>query len=205
MKTPIKAVLFDFDGTLTTPGGLDFQAIRDTIQCPRDTPVLEFIDALQEPAKREQATRVLQEFEAAAAASSMPNHGAQDIVRFLRARGIPVGILTRNSRCSVLRALHNFDTLTREDFAVILTRDDSAAPKPDPEGVLFAATRMKTQPQALLVVDDYLFDIQAGHRAGAQTALLQTGHHSFTLDVQPNYTLATLPDLKPIILAGTCA
>ena len=43
----IKAVFFDFDGTLTSPGALDFQKIKLAIDCPAELPILEFIDSLE--------------------------------------------------------------------------------------------------------------------------------------------------------------
>ena len=46
---PVRAVLFDFDGTLTRPGGLDFNMLREKLDCPSGTPVLEFIETLPGP------------------------------------------------------------------------------------------------------------------------------------------------------------
>ena len=46
-----KAVLFDFDGTLTAPGALDFRVIKKEIGCPQDMPVLEFIEELKDAYK----------------------------------------------------------------------------------------------------------------------------------------------------------
>ena len=40
----MKGVLFDFDGTLTQPGAIDFLAIKREIGCPKDTAILEYID-----------------------------------------------------------------------------------------------------------------------------------------------------------------
>ena len=42
----IRAVLFDFDGTLTLPGSIDFAGIKKAIRCPGDAPILEFIECL---------------------------------------------------------------------------------------------------------------------------------------------------------------
>ena len=39
----IKGVLFDFDGTLTQPGGLNFLAIKREIGCPEGTPILDYM------------------------------------------------------------------------------------------------------------------------------------------------------------------
>jgi phosphoglycolate phosphatase-like HAD superfamily hydrolase len=58
------------------------------------------------------------------------------IVAFIRRAGLPVGILTRNSRASVIAALENFPHLSvRTDFDVMITREDPAAIKPSGEGV----------------------------------------------------------------------
>ena len=42
----VKAVLFDFDGTLTEPGSLDFLLLKETMGCPPYSPILEFIEDL---------------------------------------------------------------------------------------------------------------------------------------------------------------
>jgi len=38
----LAAVVFDFDGTLTEPGALDFAAIHEAVGCPRDIGLLEY-------------------------------------------------------------------------------------------------------------------------------------------------------------------
>ena len=48
----IDAVLFDFDGTLTAPGALDFKEIKAELGCPLDRPVLEYIEGLATPDQR---------------------------------------------------------------------------------------------------------------------------------------------------------
>ena len=42
----IRAVLFDFDGTLTRPGSLDFQQLREELASPVGAPILEYIQGL---------------------------------------------------------------------------------------------------------------------------------------------------------------
>ena len=68
---PVGAVLVDFDGTLTEPGSLDFAAVREAIQCPPGEPMLEFIASMPELERRRDAERVLEEFEADAAARTL--------------------------------------------------------------------------------------------------------------------------------------
>ncbi|MBI9085155.1 MAG: HAD-IA family hydrolase [Desulfobacterales bacterium] len=168
----ICAVVFDFDGTLTRPGALDFPAIKRALGCPIDRPVLEFIDHLADADQRAEAHTALDRFEADAAALSEPALGAERLLRFLKARRVPAAILTRNSRASVLRALTNFNGIVPTDFAAIISRDDPVAPKPSPDGVFLAAERLGVSPEESLVVGDFVFDIQAGQAAGAMTALI---------------------------------
>ncbi len=169
----LRAVLFDFDGTLTHPGALDFAAIKRAVGCPPDQFVLEWILALPPGATRDAATLTLERFELQAADASAPNEGAEDLVRWLRGHGVAVGVLTRNGRGAVERALRRFTALAVDDFDVVVTRDDGhIAPKPAPDGVLHAAAAMGVAPEETLVVGDFLLDMRAGRAAGAVTAFL---------------------------------
>jgi hydrogenase expression/formation protein HypE len=168
----LRAVLFDFDGTLTRPGALDFAAIKRELGCPADRYILEWIAALPVDAQRAAALAALETFELAAAAKSAPNEGAEELVRRLRIQGLKVGILTRNGLAAVRRALEQFDLLAPSDFDVIVTRDDDVRPKPAPDGVLHAAAAMGVAATETLAVGDYLLDMQAGEAANAVTAFL---------------------------------
>ncbi len=169
---PIKAVLFDFDGTLTRSGALDFAVIREALGCPQGVPILEFIKTLDNAASRQAARDQLAAFEIQGARDSTPNIGAQEVVAWLKRRGLAVGIITRNSRASVMRALENFDRIGAEDFDLLITRDDPLRPKPSGEGIRWAARRLGLATAEILVVGDFIFDAQAGQAAGALTALL---------------------------------
>ena len=196
----IRAVIFDFDGTLTRPGALDFPAIKRALGCPLDRPILEFIDGLPDGDSKARAHIALDCFETEAAALSEPAPGAQRILGFLKARQIPAAILTRNSRASVLRALANFDRIDPADFEVIISRDDPAAPKPSPEGVFLAAEKLGIPPDESLMVGDFVFDIQAGRAAGAMTALIDPdGVDNDSADWASDLRVTGLDDLVDII------
>jgi hydrogenase expression/formation protein HypE len=174
----LRAVLFDFDGTLTVPGALDFAAIKRQVGCPADALVLEWIEALPAGPERDEALAALGRFELAGAAESAPNEGAEALVGELRSLGLKVGVLTRNGLPAVERALEGFAHLTTAAFDVVLTRDDRVPPKPAPDGVLHAAERMGVSPAETLMVGDYVLDMTAGREAGAVTAFLTNGSSS---------------------------
>ena len=195
----IRAVLFDFDGTLTLPGSIDFAGIKKAIRCPGDAPILEFIEGLPSTADQRQAWRILEQFEEAAARRSHPNEGAEELVRFLKRRHIRRGILTRNRHASVETALKNFAHVRRADFNVIITRDHVRRPKPDPEGVLLAARRLRVPAATLLMAGDYQYDIEAGQRAGAPTVFLESALTTRRPNPPADFTVRTLSEISGII------
>lgn len=193
----IKAVLFDFDGTLTRPGALDFSVIKEKLGCPLDAAVLEYIENLPDARQRNRARSELDRFEEEGAEDSRPNPGAEALIHRLKAIGIQVGLITRNSRRSVMRALENFDRVRASDFEVLISRDDPIAPKPEPDGILHAAGAFGVNAREIMVVGDFVFDIQAGLKAGAVTVFLNNG--SGHVDGDSDFTISALSDLEEIV------
>jgi len=197
----IAAVLFDFDGTLTRPGALDFAVIKRAIGCPQGIPVLEYLDAVADEGRRREMARQLDRFEMEGAAASRPNAGAEELIVAIKQTGLPVGILTRNSRASVAKALENFTALDLTDIDVMVTREDPVKIKPSGEGVLLAADRMGVHPAHVMVVGDFRFDMAAGNAAGALTAYLTNGNPA-PEDFACDFIIQTLSDLEPILREG---
>jgi len=195
----IKGVLFDFDGTLTLPGALDFPAIKRELGCPLDQPILEYLDTLP-PSRREELMEILGERERLAAEASRPNRGAEECLCILKKRGILLGIISRNSLKSVILALDHFCDVRIEDFTAVITREFSL-PKPHPDGVYQAARKMALEPSELLVAGDFRFDIIAGKAAGARTVLLTNGGKPTMAagDPDPDYVVHHLEELPEIL------
>ena len=195
----IRGVLFDFDGTLTSPGALDFPAINREMGCPVEQPILEFLRTVS-PRRRSRLMKTLEEFEDRAAKASRPNEGAEKTIAELKAKGILVGILTRNSLRSVKKSLQEFHSIAAHDFVVIVTRDESL-PKPHPDGVHKAAEKMGVSAKELLVVGDFRFDIIAGSTAGARTVLLADGQHYVMTpeDPEPDHTIYRLEEILELL------
>ncbi len=195
-----KAVLFDFDGTLTLPGALNFSIIKEAIGCPLKDPVLEFIHGISDPDKMHNAMAALDQFEMEAAKKSEPNQGAEEIVSYLKSKGLFLGIISRNSLGSILKALENFIHICPEHFDVIISRDDPIKPKPSGDGILLAASRLGVTPEEIMVVGDYIFDIEAGNRAGAITVFLDT--KKVSEPIKSDFIITQLVELKNIARMG---
>lgn len=191
----IKGVLFDFDGTLTRPGALDFPAIKQELGCPADQPILEYLETLPS-IQRSELMKTLEDREDQAAEVSRPNKGAEKCLSVLKERGIILGILTRNGLNSVKKALQKFENVTINDFAVVITRDESL-PKPHPDGVYEAAKQMGLSTKEILMVGDFRFDIIAGNAAGTRTVLLANRKKSVMVsgDPEPDYTVYNLEEI----------
>ena len=163
----VAAVLFDFDGTLTVPDTLDFAALRGTVGCPPGLGLLEFLAGIEDAEERRAKEAVLEARELEAAEQTLENAGATELVEYLHRSGVPMGIITRNTRESIDRSFAKLPGVDPGYFDVVVTRDLPLSPKPFPDGVLYAAEQLGVEVAELLVVGDYAFDVQAGKRAGA--------------------------------------
>ncbi|RKX78356.1 MAG: hypothetical protein DRP87_06550 [Spirochaetes bacterium] len=169
----ILGVLFDFDGTLTLPGSIDFSWIRKAMGCPEGESILDFLSRISDKRQKEEAQRILEEKETEAAEKSRPRPGACGFVNKLKKRGVPVGIITRNSRKNVERSFENVNDLDVSSFEIVLTRDDEIPFKPDPEGIYKAAETFGCEPTAIAVVGDHRYDLEAAEAAGALSVLME--------------------------------
>jgi HAD superfamily hydrolase (TIGR01509 family) len=195
----IRAVLFDFDGTLTRPDSLDLSIIKRRIGCPVDHYLLEYIESLDSPEQRRDALDQVDAFECQAAARARPHPGAEALIHDLRRQNIRTAILTRNSRKAVQIALRNFRRIDPVDFDEIITRDDPVNPKPSGDGVRLAAHRLDVPVEEMLVVGDYPLDVEAGRRAGAITVLLKNRPDALEPEGLCDFVITQLRQIKKII------
>jgi len=160
----IRGIIFDMDGTLTEPH-IDFQALRRELGIMVD----DIVDHLKsvDDAERRRLESILHRFEEDAAVNATLQPGAAELLDALRARGIKLGLLTRNSRRSVKTVLAKFSLR----FDATLTREDGPH-KPSPEPVLALAQRWGLEPAEMLVVGDYVHDLRCARDAGARGVLL---------------------------------
>ncbi len=198
----IRGILFDFDGTLTQPGDHDWTGLKKEIGCPADVAALEYIQSLTDPNRRRQAEAALDRFEIEAADRSAPAGDAADLIAGLKAKHVALGILTRNSRRALLHAMSRFDAIGPEDFDLLITRETVPNPKPSPDGVLHAARRWKIKPEELLVAGDFVFDIEAGRRAGAVTVLIDSSHRGESPEIEPDFRISRLSELMAVARLG---
>jgi HAD superfamily hydrolase (TIGR01509 family) len=161
--------IFDMDGTLTVPVH-DFDRLHAALGVPRGVDLLTVL-AARTPEQRAADLQIIAAWEDEAAALARPQEDAVALLEALVGAGRTLGILTRNTRGTSARTLA---AAGLERYFVpdnIVTRD-CAAPKPDPAGVALLLRRWGVAASQAVVVGDWVYDAQAGRRAGAATVLV---------------------------------
>ena len=158
--------LFDMDGTLTVAMH-DFDAMREALALPPGKPILEALAAM-DPDERREKRAELDAMELEMAGAAEPQPGAVALLEHLAATGARLGIVTRNGRDIADATLAACDLARFFPPPSIVSRDCATA-KPDPAGVHLAMERLGAGAGETVMVGDYLFDLQAGHDAGALT------------------------------------
>ena len=165
----VRGIIFDLDGTLVD-SRLDFDAMRHEMGLPTGVPILEGLASIPNGPERDRMLDVLRTHELRGADESVLFEGVIEFLSHINDRGISSAVLTRNSRETTERTLKRWGL----SFSQIVTRED-APPKPDPAGVKLIAERWSLSAHQIIVIGDYLFDLQAGKRAGMRSVLFAPG------------------------------
>lgn len=215
----IKAVVFDFDGTLT-PLTLNFDYLRTEILNIAKTYtdeaalkrleghfIIEMIHEIQDELTsrsgseefKNRAFEKLRELEVKAAYGKDVFPYTRDTLKSLKEKSIKTGIITR----SCVDALKTVFPDIMDYIDSIVTREDIKRVKPHPEHVNKIINIMKTQGKNTLTVGDHPTDVMAGRAAGTYTAGVLTGRtqkEAFE-EVGATYILNDIRDiltLKPL-------
>ena len=222
MPEPLRAVLFDLDGTLVRTF-IDFRAMRNAVcdvfaakyphikeaQALTETDTLVLISqllALLPQGEHEQTHHeliaVVVDHERIGCAHPEAISGATELLTELARRGVRVGIVTRNTRaiaetlCETMHLSHD----------LLLAREDTAAFKPDPKPLLVACERFSVSPKDAAMVGDLWADVEAGRRAGCIFTIgIQWGHdppNRFAKSV-PTHTVSTFANVSKLLLDAT--
>lgn len=91
----------------------------------------------------------------------------------LKKRGARIGIISTKYRFRILSFLEDY---LPEDFLdIIVGGEDVTAPKPSPEGVLFALEHLGSTPQETLYIGDSTVDAETAQNAGVDFAGVLNG------------------------------
>lgn len=211
----VKALLFDFDGTLLNTNDLIIQTFMHVLNerfpgqySPKDC--LKFLG----PSLKQTFSDIAPgEEEAMIAKYRAYNelHHDELVTQYpevvstleqLKAMGIKLAIVStkRNKMIdrglSVLGASHLFD--------IRIGTDDVKNVKPDPEPVLLALERLGVNKEDAIMIGDNSHDIEAGHNAGVRAAGVAWAFkgEEYLQQFKPEYMLHQMTDLFEIVKAG---
>lgn len=130
-----------------------------------------------------------------------PNEGLQAFCRYLRERGILLGILTDGSSVYQYRILERLGILRYVD--ALVTSEDVGALKPSLEGFRRLLDRLGTTPERILMVgNDVEKDIAPARRLGMRCALVERGATTDLDDFPDQVVLNSVLDLYRALEAG---
>ena len=109
-----------------------------------------------------------------------PLPGAVEFVRATRTRGLKSAVATSADRVKMEGNLREI-ALAPADFDAVVTGDDVAKKKPDPEVFLLASSRMALPPAACLVIEDAPNGVRAAKAAGCRCLGLTSSFTEETL------------------------
>lgn len=188
----LKAIIFDFDGTLAELH-LDFQDMKRRLAKlarkyfqstpePPPVPALEWLDSMvcelrtkdPEAARKlnENAHALIVDIEMRAADKGSLFPFTRPMLDRLKRLEIETAIITRNCEQAVRKVFPDLD----EYCKTFLARDHVPRVKPDPDHLLRAIERMGVPLANTLMVGDHPMDIRTGLRAGILTAGVSSGN-----------------------------
>jgi HAD superfamily hydrolase (TIGR01509 family) len=187
--------IFDMDGTLTLSIH-DFDGIKRILGLPIDQPILEALNQLP-AAQAAELYQQLDTLELEIAHQATAQVGARELLTKLRSRGDQIGILTRNSKSNAEATLAACGLAEFFPAELILSRH-CCPPKPSPEGILQLLSGWNAAADRSVMVGDYVFDLEAGRRAGSATVYLDpTGE--FPWQVHADLPITNLAEITAML------
>jgi pyrophosphatase PpaX len=213
-RSRLRAVLYDFDGTLADSTELIMRSYRHTMAthlgaAPPDEDWLSgFGTPLEVQIRRfarseDESLAMLATYRGYQASHHdrmlRPFRGAVETVAALASRGVRLAIVTSKHREATLRGIELCGLL--DHFREIVTPEDVLWPKPHPEPVLRALERLEVEPGEALFVGDSPHDIVAGRAAGTSTAAALWGPfpRAALEEAGPDHFLAAQEDVLDLL------
>jgi pyrophosphatase PpaX len=211
--SPLRAVLFDLDGTL-------IDSIDHIVACWQHTvraclgremareEILPTLGRALTECFEEIAPGRSEEMRSAYRAYQVQTHdtmitlfpGTRETLERLKGEGLELGVVTSKGLPVATEGLDLFDLLPF--FDTLVTYEDTTLHKPHPDPLLAACERLGVEPDQALYVGDAVVDIQAGKAAGTQTAGVTWGAASREdmAKAGPDYVFNSMDELPPAII-----
>ena len=218
--TSLRNVIFDMDGTLVSSLPVIYQCENFISQKYLHAPLTleEVIAKFGPPARaiiRDMTARLSSEAQESAVADyyecygeNVPSKalvfpGIPQLLKKIRSSGKHLGLFTGVEKVMMEYTLNPFG-LSRY-FEAQITADDVKNPKPDPEGIISALSRMRAAPRESIYIGDSPNDILAGRRAGVFTgaAIWSPENRGDPTTEKPDYQFRSVQQLEDFLFPKT--
>lgn len=184
---PLKAVVFDLDGTLIDSTNAIVASYQHTFEQfgQRRPSAQEVIGSIGHPLPVQLGMMGMPDVEAAITVykrfydSVAREHtvllpGAEAMLAQIAAEGLLIGLATSKRLDAAEMLLEHLGVLNH--FHSRIGPDEVANPKPHPEPILLSAKLLGVAPEEMVYIGDMHFDVQAAQAAGARAIALTTGY-----------------------------
>lgn len=209
-----EVVLFDLDGTLVDSMPLirnTFRIVFREMDIPWTENNITYLTSLplKETAKR-YAEKRQQEF-----ITSYMNHyiskhnnlmkmfpGTKEMLELFKNHGFRLGVVTSKTRLGTMACVNFLGIANLMD--VIISADDAAYHKPDPEPLIKALESLSASADSAIYIGDSPLDLIAAKSAGIQAAYVTwgTGNNEDIRQYKPDYILENWGQLIDLVMAG---
>lgn len=208
----LKALLFDFDGTLLNTNDLIIQSFMHVLEDkfpgqykPEDC--LRFMGPSLTETFEELTPNEVEEMTLKYRKWNLEHHdelvkefdGVMETLEELRALGIRLAIVSTKRRDMIERGLNLMGA--SHFFDLIVGIEDVKNVKPDPEPVLLAIEKLGVGKEDVIMIGDNSHDIESGKNAGVKTAGVAWSlkGEEFLNQFNPDYMLQHISDILPIV------
>jgi pyrophosphatase PpaX len=212
----MKAIIFDFDGTLADTLPVCFYAFQsvfkefDDIEVTSDEIKSMFgpseTGIIKENLKNSNWEKAIelyyQKYREKHAELVMVNEELNDLLQLLKKQGYKLGIVTGKAKESLIISLDHLNM--SEIFDVIITGDDVSIPKPHPEGLNQALALLNVTNDEALFLGDSDADIKAGKQANVRTIGVQwlPNYQTQEFSIQPDQTISHVSEFIESLTGG---
>ncbi|RLI21226.1 hypothetical protein DRO54_04305 [Candidatus Bathyarchaeota archaeon] len=219
---PIKAVIFDLDGTLIE-FRIDYRIVRAEVKqflvnlgfppslFSIDESVFDMLKKVEVFMRnngknkdeiedvKEKVLSIVEKFELEAVRQTSLIPGAQEALEELKRMGLKLGLFTLNSSNATMHVLKRFRL--EGLFEAVVTRESVSRVKPDTSHLQTVLMLLNVEPHEAVIVGDSILDMKSASNLGAYAVGVTTGISTTKQLMEAGATciITSLTDLPPLI------
>ena len=195
----ISAVFLYLEGTLIQPLNHEEVNLKSAVGCPVDQSVNDFIRSLQNSGDKAKVLLTLEKIELNTMREFQEVAGVGAIFDYLRSKNLRIAIISQRGRSPVYNILGQVSSFSILDNEVVICREDVLEQEPYTSAIQLAAQQLIIPEHRILVVASDPALLQAAHRDGAGTVLLNPSGAPRSIQDGVDFHISHIEELKEIV------